>query len=158
MPAHKARYDLTHKNVMPVPESGCWIWTGNCDSRSGYGVAGRKLRGKYTGTRVAHRSFWEFARGQVPEGMVLDHTCRVRCCVNPDHLRVVTRGENVLNNSESSAAFYASRTHCHRCGGDLVVRRGNASRKSGKHTVRRCLSCDAARSLRRYNARKVSNG
>jgi hypothetical protein len=66
------------------PNTGCWLWLGQLN-RNGYGyvsVGGRK--------RVAHRVVWEVFVGPVPEGMVLDHTCRVRCCCNPNHIEPVT--------------------------------------------------------------------
>lgn len=76
--------------VMPVPESGCWIWTGELN-RNGYGRVWR------LGRRVmAHRAMYELLVGPIPEGLVLDHLCRVRCCVNPKHLEPVTVRENTI--------------------------------------------------------------
>lgn len=64
----------------------CRIWQGVVHS-TGYG----KIKSEY-----AHRVAWEAHYGKkIPEGMVIDHLCRVRCCVNPEHMEVVTRGENV---------------------------------------------------------------
>lgn len=77
--------------AMPVPFSGCWVWMGSMFSRNGYGRVwwdGRR--------RQAHRVLWEMANGPVPRGMVLDHRCRVRCCVNPAHLEPVTVRVNTL--------------------------------------------------------------
>lgn len=74
---------------IPEPNSGCWLWFGATTER-GYGVVvanGRSIR--------AHRISYETAKGQIPEGLVLDHLCRVHCCVNPDHLEAVTQLENV---------------------------------------------------------------
>ncbi len=47
----------------------------------------------------------------IPEGMQLDHLCRVRCCINPDHLEVVTQRENILRGN-GTAAVHAKKTHC----------------------------------------------
>lgn len=66
------------------PNSGCWLWLG-ADNGCGYG----KFRGRY-----AHRISFELAKGNIPARMHLDHKCRVRCCVNPDHLEPVTNAEN----------------------------------------------------------------
>lgn len=67
----------------------CWKWLGSTNS-DGYGqltIGGRYWR--------AHRLAWTLTNGEIPEGLVLDHVCRVRSCVNPEHLEVVTNAENV---------------------------------------------------------------
>lgn len=71
-----------------VGDPGCFIWMGATDSK-GYGrlrVDGRLV--------PAHRYAWEQECGPIPEGMVLDHTCWERSCVNTDHLRLATRQQN----------------------------------------------------------------
>lgn len=68
--------------------SGCWLWRGA--RARGYGhfcVDKRRVRG-------AHRVSYETLRGPIPEGMQIDHLCRVRNCINPAHLEVVTQAEN----------------------------------------------------------------
>ncbi len=74
----------------------CWLWTGSLNS-AGYG-------GFSTGpTRdLAHR--WAYAHevGPIPEGLDLDHLCRVKRCVNPAHLEAVTRAENLRRAREAS--------------------------------------------------------
>ncbi|MFI1562215.1 HNH endonuclease [Streptomyces sp. NPDC020490] len=69
---------------------GCWVWTGSVESK-GYGaptINGAK--------RPAHRVAYEDLVGPIPEGLHLDHLCRVRRCVNPEHLEPVTSRENAL--------------------------------------------------------------
>ena len=73
----------------PIPESGCWIWTGALTTR-GYGSVRVA-----NGTARAHRATYEMALGPIPTGLELDHLCRVPTCVNPDHLEPVTHTENV---------------------------------------------------------------
>ena len=82
----------------------CWDWKAS-QNRNGYGFF------KADGEVVAHR--WSFvqARGPIPPGLTLDHLCRNRGCVNPAHLEIVTRGENVLRGVGLSAAN-ARKTHC----------------------------------------------
>lgn len=69
--------------------TGCWVWLRNKDGR-GYGVFQRKRK-----HIVAHRAFYEEAKGPIPSGLVIDHTCFNPSCVNPDHLEAVTNKENV---------------------------------------------------------------
>lgn len=85
---------------------GCWIWTGYIGA-DGYG----RFHHDY-GYAMAHR--WAFERyvGPIPEGLTLDHLCRVRSCVNYERdLEPVTRGENTLR-GQTITAENAAKTHC----------------------------------------------
>lgn len=71
---------------------GCWHWTAAL-MPNGYGyfrVSTPRRRMVY-----AHRAAYELLVGPIPDGMVIDHLCRNKSCVNPEHLEVVTQGENV---------------------------------------------------------------
>jgi len=79
---------------IPEPNSGCWLWLGEVNS-AGYGRIARGNPHYGYRTRIlAHRASYEIAKGSIPDGMELDHLCRVRSCVNPDHLEPVNRSEN----------------------------------------------------------------
>ena len=83
----------------------CWLYTGYINAK-GYGwfwLEGRNL--------TAHRAAYLLMVGPIPNGAVIDHLCRVRHCVNPDHLEAVTSGTNVLR-GESFSAVNAKKTHC----------------------------------------------
>src|SRR5688572_16860021 len=68
---------------------GCWLWTAS-RILSGYGQV--RFEGK---NQRAHRVAYALVKGPIPEGLVLDHLCRVKHCVNPDHLEAVTQAENL---------------------------------------------------------------
>jgi len=75
------------KNVKQT--NSCWYWIGELNDK-GYG------RIQVNGERFsAHDFFYETFIGPIPNGLELDHTCRVRNCVNPSHLEPVTHSENV---------------------------------------------------------------
>lgn len=72
-----------------VDKSGdCWLWTAAVNP-NGYAQFSPNRRRVY-----AHRYAYELACGPIPNDLTVDHLCRVRHCVNPAHLEVVTRGEN----------------------------------------------------------------
>jgi len=74
----------------------CWSWTGGRDS-SGYGVFA--LRNRHRGS---HRLIWEYLHGPIPDGLVIDHICHNRACVNPFHMRLATRKQNAENRLQHS--------------------------------------------------------
>ncbi len=75
---------------------GCWYWTGALTSL-GYGCMTIDAR-----TEAVHRVAYQLLVGPIPEDMEIDHTCRVRRCVNPEHLRLATHAENAQNRETSA--------------------------------------------------------
>jgi hypothetical protein len=96
--------------------------------------------------RRAHRLYYELEKGPIPKGLTLDHLCRVRCCVNPDHLEPVTPVENVMR-GESFFAKQARRTHCPQ-GHEYIGRNLMITRRG----ERKCRACDLER-VRVYTAK-----
>ena len=125
-------------------ESGCWLWNGAL--RYGYGrfsIGGRSGR-----VLMSHRFSYEEANGLIPEGLQLDHLCRVRNCVNPEHLEPVMRKENIRR-GESPSAKQSRQTHCIR-GHELYGENLYLS-PSGK---RNCRICRSASMKKHYESHK----
>lgn len=104
--------------IEPEPMSGCWLWTASLND-DGYGQVW--MAGKM---RKAHRVVYTALRGEIPAGLELDHLCRIRSCVNPDHLRPVTTRANIFApGSLADAKHKAAKTHClrgHPLSGDNI--------------------------------------
>ncbi len=110
----------------------CWLWTAGKNCVSGYGTFG--LAGR---DRTAHAVAYEHFIGPVPEGLELDHLCRVRACCNPAHLEPVTHAENVRRGER------ANRTHCpagheYNEANTQVVRRDPSHRQPYQRLCRAC--------------------
>ena len=142
---HRPAHDRWSKRVEWTPT--CWLWRGKI-GEDGYG------RFKSFGesqAMVAHRFGYLIHRGPIPEGLVLDHLCRVRHCVNPWHLEPVTIGENVMR-GDTIPARHASKTHC--VNGHPFDARNTGrytNRRTGR-TTRRCRACDMEGYYRRRAA------
>lgn len=109
MPPHSTPEERFWSKVEKTPT--CWLWHGATDTK-GYGHVWVGRRGEDTWRQVrAHRLAYELKVGPIPEGMTLDHLCRNRICVNPEHLEPVTLRENILR-GDSIAARHALMTHC----------------------------------------------
>lgn len=122
--------------------SGCWRWTASL-SDCGYGAFAVRV-GEKQRSRPAHRIAWELHHQRaIDAGLELDHLCRNRWCVNPDHLEPTTRRDNILRGI-SPAAINARRTHCVR-GHDLL--------RLTYLKYRRCRVCHRERQAT-YMARK----
>lgn len=122
----------------------CWLWVGG-KSTAGYAAFSAD------GINYGHRWAYVHFIGPIPEGMVLDHLCRVRHCVNPAHLEVVTNEENIARGeAHLNAARAAARlTHCphgHPKNEKNTYRRYN--KKLGRWEVV-CRPCRNARLRRR---------
>lgn len=118
-------------------QNGCWIWHGNVN-REGYGRIHVGL-----GVKLAHRQSYEEFAGAIPEGLTLDHLCRVPLCVNPDHLEPVTLRVNI--------GRVPLRTHCRH---GHPYNDANTYVRAGK---RHCRACALDRHYQNRDARLAYN-
>lgn len=126
--------DRFEEKYVPEPNTGCWLWI---DSLNGSGYGGIRCGSVYM---MAHRSAFEVFRGAIPTGYDVDHRCRLRCCVNPDHLDAVphavniARGDSGINNARKThcpqghayaehARIYNGRRYCRECQRERAKRR-----------------------------------
>lgn len=136
--AHKQRFwDKVDKT------GDCWEWTA-AKTSSGYGNFiwfGKNV--------VAHRKSYELTKGEIPKGLDLDHLCRNRACVNPDHLEPVTRRENLLR-GRTIPAGHLEKTHCPQ-GHEYTPENTYIYEKTNS---RICITCRNKYSKRSYYRRK----
>lgn len=132
--------------VQVDPATGCHVWTGSVVGK-GYGLMGRDRSRAKVGV---HRVAYELAHGPIPAGLVIDHLCRNRLCVNPAHLEAVSQRENILRGAGVAPGF-AARTHCAH-GHELSP--GNFYERAGGG--RRCKVCHKAEADQRIQSRGFS--
>ena len=145
--------DRVYAKISPEPNSGCWLWTGAI-SDTGYANASLVINGKRV-TKNIHRLLYQLERGPIASGLQIDHLCRNRGCVNPDHLDLVTPRENTMRGAgpKLAAEYQRAKTHCPQgheySEGNLYIYKGRKG-----NDCRGCCECRRM-SVRKYRAKRV---
>lgn len=127
---------LTPAFIAKTRETNCTVWIGATNNK-GYGLI---LIGGVA--KLAHRVAFEAEYGPIPDGMVIDHLCRVRNCVNAMHLEAVTNGENIRR-GRAARALQVGDTCIN--GHELTEAEGIYFRSNGVSECRECRSAGAHR-------------
>lgn len=126
----------------------CWPWRGP-NIPSGYGRFVSR-----DGNVAAHRHAYVLTNGPIPDGLVVDHLCRNRACVNPDHLEPVTHRTNILR-GVGTGATNALKTHCSKghpfSGENLVIRKSRWG--DGRRSCRQCERDNGRDWMRKHRAK-----
>lgn len=120
---------------------GCWLWTGHVQN-AGYGMTSFS-----TGSQLVHRWSFEYVMGiKIPDGMTIDHLCKNKLCVNPLHMEVVTRAENIRRAGLNGVSKISSeKTHCpsgHSYEDFGILYKNGFSKNGTVKFARRCTLCN----------------
>jgi hypothetical protein len=116
-------------------DNGCLVWTG-ATKPNGYGCFARLGRAYHP-----HRLSYEWLVGPIPDGKEIDHLCRNKACVNPEHLEAVTHLENIRR-------YHAGKTHCKN--GHELVGDNALPQKKGSTICRTCYQLSLDRRREKY--------
>ena len=128
------------KSRIVCDSNGCWLWTGVV-SRDGYAQAFVNKKGV-----ALHREVYSRLVEEIPTGLEIDHLCRVRNCLNPEHMEPVTHAENMRRYSET-------KTHCPQ-GHEYTQENTILDKRKNGRVGKRCRTCYNAYQRRRYEEKK----
>lgn len=138
------------QSKIEVQDDGCWLWMSPLTAK---GYAYSRFEGRM---RRIHRVTYELLVGDIPEGLTIDHLCRVRRCVNPEHLEPVTNRENILR-GVSPPALNIVKTHC-KYGHEFTPENTYVSTEHpGDRNCRACAIRRATRSNQERRRRQVAS-
>ena len=117
---------------IPEPMSGCWLWLGKAVNNCGYGFFGM-----LNSNILAHRAAWKLFRGEIPDGSLVLHKCDNKLCVNPYHLYLGDKRDNMRDAIERGQWTRYVKPH------KLFCKRGHEKLALDHLGYRRCRTCHA---------------
>lgn len=131
------------RSKVAINDAGCWLWTG-ARQKEGYGRVKHEDK-----TPLTHRLAYELLVGPIPSGLHLDHLCRVRRCINPEHLEPVTQQENIRRGAAIVLA-----TPNYPCGHPRTTENSHRLRWKNRPSALVCRTCRREASRRWREAQK----
>lgn len=120
-----------------IDKNGCWVWLQQ--RKLGYGAMSVRPYGGFQAHRVSYTAY----KGKIPKGLFIDHLCRNRYCINPDHLEPVTHEENIRRSPIVPSSINAAKTHCIR--GHEFTPENTYVYRLPNRIDRHCKACDRYR-------------
>lgn len=112
----KMKQDVVQRFLSKVQKGkGCWKWL-SATIQNGYGVF--YLNGK---TEYAHRLAWEMKNGPIPAGKEICHSCDIKTCVNPRHMFLGTRQDNMQDAISKGRFCSGTKSHLHKLTDEQVI-------------------------------------
>jgi hypothetical protein len=128
----------------------CWIWK-LARTKQGYGRIAHNNKSCF-----AHRVSYQTYVGDIPEGLVLDHVCRTRECVNPEHLEAVTFAENIRRGARGVLNPQRQATHC-KWGHEFNEKNTYWKTSESGSKSRMCITCKNRRKTKAWKNYRGSN-
>ena len=138
-------YEIVSRILQKVEKTEtCWVWNGSKNKgKNSYGYIWFNRK-----NTLVHRIMYQIHKGDIPDGKEIDHLCRNKGCVNPDHLEAVSHRENMLRANVGWKC--REKTHCPK-GHEYTPENTRIT-----HGSRSCKACESPYNKRRWAQSKAN--